>query len=457
MISNIKMKCCVISLILSSCILFRGHPILEAQIEMPAVLSGKTTINEIIKNFRDAMDSLIAKAGGESRLTLLRAYQLVDSLIHSLELTYKDALKTTFEELDNQQRKALEDTNKLLGELQETTRQPLIEASNIAKDALTTLNNIAFWVKGPIVTNYTPEFISPAFFGGDVRVHVQGFKFRSNSNGVAPTIKVNDTTIPADEFTDNELSFIIPRSKLLITDTKTEFLRIVLKFAQKSSWLQWLLWKQNEPIAYPLLSLVLPEQLGSFRYEQKLREEIQETQRWESPLVDTNKTRTQNKYVHDCFEPPAGWKFDPSSAQFIRNERHGWWVNEAYDSRYNEGRVVWHEDVKTPERICVGALAAPLEHDTWAQTIAQIAVNIVRKVPTERTLDNPLQKLDWRQDITVKLDQNAVSSILYITLFDDITRVVAATDTTTLPFMKVSPDTRNHITVLQPMRKWQNN
>src|SRR3954470_16759552 len=76
----------------------------------PAILGTKSDVKDIISHFRAEMSALIAQAGGEARLTLMRAFQLSDQLVQSLSTAYGDSLRVTFGELDAQQQKAFSDT-----------------------------------------------------------------------------------------------------------------------------------------------------------------------------------------------------------------------------------------------------------------------------------------------------------------------------------------------------------
>jgi len=91
----------------------------------PAILGNKSDVKDIISHFRAEMSALIAQAGGEARVTLLRAFQLSDQLVQSLTAAYGDSVKLTFGELDQQQQKFFSDTLNAINELGQATRGPI--------------------------------------------------------------------------------------------------------------------------------------------------------------------------------------------------------------------------------------------------------------------------------------------------------------------------------------------
>jgi hypothetical protein len=85
----------------------------SAQAGMPAILSDKDDVKDIIDSFRAQMSELIKQAGDETRVTLVRAFQLSETLIGALSTTYDQSLHKTFGELDAQQQKTFQDAHKL--------------------------------------------------------------------------------------------------------------------------------------------------------------------------------------------------------------------------------------------------------------------------------------------------------------------------------------------------------
>jgi hypothetical protein len=74
-------------------------------------------INDVLDRLNAVLQYIIVKANGETRSTLIIAYQDAIVLVQNLKSAYDDSLQKTIGTLDTQQRKAFEDANNFISRL----------------------------------------------------------------------------------------------------------------------------------------------------------------------------------------------------------------------------------------------------------------------------------------------------------------------------------------------------
>lgn len=108
--------------------------------------------------------------------------------------------------------------------------------------------------------------------------------------------------------------------------------------------------------------------------------------------------------------------------------------------------------MKLEDNICVLVFAHTNCTECGATTSGHLEVDMVRTLYDNDTKTSADLPLLWKKDISIPLIQNAVSQVINIKLFDEISRIVVATSPQSLPFLSVDPDVRNSIVVLRPER-----
>jgi hypothetical protein len=241
------------------CLSFTASP---AKADLPlAMLGSKSDVKEIISHFRAEMASLIAQAGGEARVTLMRAFQLSDQLVQSLTVAYGDSVKLTFGELDKQQQKAFSDTLNAINEMGQAIRDPVDQALKLGNKFAAITADVLSWTKKPIITAYGPAFVAPAFISDKVRVAIAGV--RLHAAGVAPPkLKIKGAEFSPEEFNDVSLGFIVPRSVFTTPTKGTSFEKGVVTLYRPSG--SWLPGTRPEAIEFSFLFTILPAELGTY-------------------------------------------------------------------------------------------------------------------------------------------------------------------------------------------------
>lgn len=122
-------------------------------------LNPKNSVKDIIAAFQNAMAGLIAQAGSETRVSMVRGFQLSDALINSLSAAFADNLSLTFGQLDSQQQKAFTDTRRLILDIEEAVTGSTEGAIRTVDRATAVLADIGSWTKKPMITAYFPSYI----------------------------------------------------------------------------------------------------------------------------------------------------------------------------------------------------------------------------------------------------------------------------------------------------------
>ena len=418
--------------------------------QVPAILSDKNDVKDIISHFRAEMSALIAQAGGEARVTLLRAFQLSDALINSLSAAYGDAVKLTFGELDKQQQKVFFDAYRLLDETKEAVRTPTDKALKLGNDYAQILADVLSWSKKPMVTGYFPGYIAPTSISDTVRITVVGARLHA-ADVDNPRLTIGRTDYEPDELTDGSIAFVVPRSAFSMPKNGTTFQRANLTLFRDPSGF-WF-WKSVKKVTFSMLFNVVPESLGTYSSSMVVLKPTLDTKHIIWPTLSASKGGGGGAEKHDCYVPEAGYKFDLTTARFLETKHTAYKDNDTSPGT-NDGTIKYFEDTKTDVRICVQVSAHTGCTECGGTTEGHLEVNIVRTIQVPQPSEIGSKPLGWKDDISIPLVENTESHMLTIKLFDEITTITSASSPRTLQFLKIEPDPRNHIVVLRPVRDW---
>ncbi len=419
-------------------------------------LDPERPVKDIVADFRAAMSALIEQAGGESRVTLLRAFQLADSLIGNMQAAYGESVKLTFKELDKQQIKVFDDLSNLLNEEHNAVIDPVNHSLKGVDNFNAVWADVLSWNKYPIVTSYEPGHIPPDSVLHTIKITVSGerlYKLGADK----PKIEIAGTTYDADSVTDTSIKFIVPHSAFGFRQSGTAFIRAnLVVFRIASSWSDWLPWisPRQEKIPYPLVFNVLPEQLGSYRVDTIPRVNRLEEKDFKQPHeFHAEKWGGGAAQDGDCFTPIDGFEFDLTTVELVELEHFGQ-KDDAVAPGINLGGIGYEGKVKEKGRICVVVTANTNCKECGARTKGHLKAKMVRGVTEDgQTLVGVEVPIIW-EDKEIKVDAAASSQVLHIRLFDEIPRIELLTRASSMQFLRIAPDARNNIVVLKPQGDW---
>ena len=387
----------------------------------PVILDSKSDIKDIIDEFGAQLSLLIAQAGGEVRVSMVRAYQLSDSLISSLKVTYGDSVKSTFGELDKQEQKTFADMRDSLEYMHNNIHSDEARAFNVTENFNAILADVLSWNKDPMVIDYTPAYIPPEKLGHDVKITITGQ--RLHKIGVdAPTIAVGGATLQADGGTDTSVSFVVPHSLFGVHQDGTTFSTAKLTIHRAvSSWLDWVPGRKpiQQDIPFALLFTVLPEQLGMYSTEVATSVTDVDRKKFQQPQeLRATSNGGGSKEVTDCYTPKEGYHFDLYTAKLIEDKHTAYKDNDTSPST-NYGGIYYKDGMKGVDRICVAVLAATGCKECGATTEGHLEVDMVKNVVKEGdpklSVEKPLQ---W-EDTSIPLTKDAVTRLIHLKVFNE--------------------------------------
>ena len=419
----------------------------------PVILDSKSDIKEIIDEFGAQLSALIAQAGGEVRVSMVRAYQLSDSLISSMKVAYGDSVKLTFGELDKQQQKTFADMRDTLDYMHNNIHSEASRAFNVMENFNAILADILSWNKDPMVIDYTPAYIPPENLGHDVKIVITGQ--RLHKIGVdTPTIQIAGATLPAAGATDTVISFVVPHSLFGMHQSGTAFssARLII-YRPVSSWWDWVPGRtlKQQAIPFSLLFTALPEELGVYSTEIIESESAVDRQKFQQPQVlSATKNGGGGKEVSDCYTPKEGYHFDLYTAKLIEDKHTAYKDNDTSPGT-NSGGIYYKDGVKGIDRICVAVLASTGCTECGATTEGHLEVDMVKPIVKEADPKVSAEKPLLWEDNPIPLAKDAVTQLIHIKVFNEIPRVFSLSEPSSMQFIEVKPDPRDAVTILHPL------
>ncbi|WFU53644.1 hypothetical protein QA639_28820 [Bradyrhizobium pachyrhizi] len=416
----------------------------------PAILAPSSDVKDIISHFRAEMSALIAQAGGEARVTLMRAFQLSDQLIQSLTTAYADSVNLTFGALDKQQQKAFSDTLSAINEMGKAVRDPVGKGLQLGNTFAAITADVFSWTKKPMVIAYSPSYVAPSSISDTVRIAISGV--RLHATGVAaPKLRIKNTDFAPSELTDVSIGFVVPRTVFSEPTKGTGFETGTLTiFRPSGSWIG----GQPEQIYFSFLFTVLPNQLGSYTVNTIAIEKKKEEKLLKTEPLSATKNGGGGDVTKECYPPESGYVFDLLRVKTIE-DKHTAYKDDDTSPGTNFGKVQIDEGVKTEKKICISVSATTGCTECGAHTEGHLEAWMVRTVDEEKPLTDGPNLLKWEEDPQpIRLKDQAISQIITVRLFDEITRRLPATSRQSLQFLTIEPDPRNNVVFLAPQREW---
>ncbi len=419
---------------------------------VPFVLDDKSAVKDVISHFRAQASALIAQAGGEARVTLVRAFQLSDTMIGALTSAYADSLTLTIGQLNEQQKRAFSQAGQLINQIEDAVKDPANKALQEFADTNAIIADIASWSKRPILTRYSPGFIAPQVLGSTVRISVNGLRLHG-AKVKPPVLRIGSTEYRPDDHTDVSIGFSVPRAAFPVNQNMPSFQSMTLIMYHDVSGLMPWNWYDVEEIPIRLLMTVLPETLGTYTVMTVISKQGDDDK-----ILLTSRTLKAfgeggSFEDHDCYVPKDGYKFDINSAQLFET-MHTAHKDKNTAPGTNIGKMQYHEGVKTDRMICPQVTSVVGCKECGGRTEGYMTVNMIKPSFADKTEITKPQPITWNQDVSIALAEKAKRQLIELKLFDAITTLSAATVEKTVQFVKIDPDLQNQVVILRPVRDW---
>lgn len=284
---------------------------------------------------------------------------------------------------------------------------------------------------------YVPAFAAP---GDDppVEIEVAAVGFDEDN---PPVLTVGAWQGPA-RVTPLRLHFSVPRRAFATDPARSTFAPGMLSFRHG-----------GRMASFQLLFIALPDRLGQFALDQKVRTMVPESKMLVSPELLARAEAGKTATVRHCFDPPADARFDKSDRRVIEVQRLGW-IGDVSDPTQNEGTVEFAKDEK-PDQICLVVTAKPADPQARTATIGRFEATVVQNRAEDSPLKTGVRALDWNEPVRVPLDARTVEWRLYFKLLGEINREFDtplsgdAPLPTGLPFLRLERDADGKTLILR--------
>lgn len=426
---------------------------LPASMASAAVLNNLNpgdSVKSIISAFQNAMAGLIAQAGTETRVSMVRAFQLSDALIHSLSAAYADNLNITFDQLDDQQKKAFTDTRRLLLDIEQAVAKPTAQMTNTVDRFTAVLADLGSWTKKPMITAYFPSYIGPTSLVQDVMVTATGFRLQDAEYG-NPKLFIGNKEFPSSQLTDVSVGFVIPRTAFKSAKSGTAIESATVKLFRKPD----KMFGGTREIEFQLMFTVLPETLGSFAVSTVERVERTDIMDYASaPPLTATIYGGGIVPSSQCYHPPSGYKFEVGTASAVETARTGLKHKNTSPS-INIGTVSLDpEHAATPERICIKVTAATGCKECAGSTSGRLEAKVVKRYYDDVRRESGHKPLGWNSDERIPIPNNANVESITVKLFGDVTKMGSPTSPPNIPFVSFDYDPRSQSIFLRPKQAW---
>jgi hypothetical protein len=451
------------------------------------------TVGEKLGALRAERAALQARADGEARVELLASFRVASLLSDALITLGEANREQAFEQMSATRREAFARIDALNAALKEAavrpgagTRQLVLVATGPAQEAL---ERLATTDAFPLVLQFTPRFVpprratgelilapavprepppssgasvpldmaagkapanqetsvptvpryAPSFATGNeedppVSIEVVGLRLTGDGN-TAPVLTVG-TWRGAASVSPERLRFSVPRSAFATDAARSTFVAGSLSLRRDS-----------RTATFELLFTVLPDRLGSFALDQRVRTLVPESRTLVSPEILARGGPGEMRWSQRCFDPPEGWRFDMNRRRVVVVEKMAS-EDDVPDVTLNTGTVEFADDGK-PGQVCLTVTAKPVTRTAKAATIGRFEATLERDRPEDRAVKSGVRALDWREALTLPLDPAAVEWKLYIRLFDEIDREFDGTVTQPTPFLRIDKAADGNTLVLR--------
>lgn len=278
----------------------------------------------------------------------------------------------------------------------------------------------------PLVPRYVPPFAERAVRDFPVAVEIAATGF--DEKGTPPTLAIGAWR-GAAVVSPLRLRFSVPRSAFATNAVRTGFAVGLLSVPG-----------HGQTDVFQLLFTVLPDQPGSFAFDQKVRTFVPESNTLVSPEILVRGEPGKPRSLRRCFDPPAGQHFDKTQRRIVSLERLGW-LNDESDSTLNDGTAEFAPDEKR-DQICIIVTAKPTTKEARTATIARFEATLVQETAQDRGIQSGVRALDWSAPVRLPIDPGMSEGRLYLRLLGEIDqqvdRLPGNKETISFPFIRVS-------------------
>ena len=234
----------------------------------------------------------------------------------------------------------------------------------------------------------------------------------------------------------DRLIFAVPRAAFATDAARTVFAVGTLSIRHAS-----------RVTTFQLLFTVLPDRPGAFALDQRVVTTETEVNTHVSPELVARGAVGETRTLRRCFDPPAGWHFDPNRRRIIVVERLGW-QEEVTDPSLNSGSVEFVPP-QEPGQICVAVIARPVNRTAKTATIGRFEATLVRDRTVEQVTKSGVRALDWREVVRLPLEPGVTEWKLYVRLFGEIDRELDGAVQSKLPFLRILRDAGDQALILK--------
>lgn len=442
-------------LLLLVVVLVTGAAVAYAQSSEDRSVPPPPTIAEKLVLLQAERAELQARADSLARIEMLSSFRAASLLFDALAARYEPEREQPFDRLPASRREVfarLEAVNAALRAAIDRPGTPGATAavSQAASGIPADLEWMASFDIPPVILSYTPMFLAPlrpvpsdapapaAPADDDSVIEIEILGLRLTKDRTPPVLAIGSWRGEA-VVTPERLKFAVPRSAFA-ADARHA------RFATGSLFLR----HASRTVAFELIFTSIPERVGSFALDQKVRSEVPESKTLVSPEILARAPAGEARTVRRCFDPPPGWRFDKSKRRVVIVERLGW-IDDIPDETMNSGSVAFVREDR-PSQICVAVVAKAATKTARTATIGRFEATLVRDVATDRVVQSGVRTLDWSEPGRVPFEPGMIEWKLYVRLFDETDREFeGSADTRAVPsgftFLRIAVDSDNNLTV----------
>lgn len=442
-------------LLLLVVVLVTGAAVAYAQLSEDRSVPAPPTIAEKLVILQAERAELQARADSLARIEMLSSFRAASLLFDALASRYEPEREQPFDRLPATRREMfarLEAVNAALRAAIDRPGTPGGPAavSQAASGIPADLEWMASFDPSPVILSYTPTFLAPRRTvpgdapapggpaGDDPVIEIEILGLRLKRDRTLPVLTIGSWRGEA-VVTPERLKFVVPRSAFP-ADAKHA------RLASGSLFLR----HDSRTVAFQLLFTSIPEKVGSFAFDQKVRSTVPESNTLVSPEILARAPAGEARTVRRCFDPPPGWRFDKSKRRVVIVERLGW-IDDIPDETMNSGSVAFVREDR-PSQICVAVVAKAATKAARTATIGRFEATLVRDVAVDRVVQSGVRTLDWNESVPVPFESGMVEWKLYVRLFDEIEREFqGSADGAAVPsgftFLHIAIDGGNNLTL----------
>jgi hypothetical protein len=412
------------------------------------------TIAERLVILKAERAELQARAGSLARIEMLSSFRAASLLFDALASRYEPERELPFDRLPAARREVFARLEAVNAALRAAIDHPAPGGSAAVSQAASGIPADLEWMASfdlsPVILSYTPTFLTPRRIvpsdapaaagspGDDPAIEIEVLGLRLTRDRTPPVLTIGSwrgEAVVAPE----RLKFVVPRSAFP-TDAKRT------RFASGSLFLR----HDSRIVAFQLLFTSIPERVGSFVLDQKVRSVVPESNTLVSPEILARAPAGEARTVRRCFDPPPGWRFDKSKRRVDIVERLGW-IDDIPDETMNSGSVAFVREDR-PSQICVAVVAKAATKAARTATIGRFEATLVRDVATDRVVQGGLRTLDWTEPVRIPFLPGMIEWKLRVRLFDEIDRefegkVEAAAVPSGVTFLHIAVDDDKKLTL----------